>query len=104
MDTSSELQKILKKNEDLVFVNKENVENKKVAIVVPTATDEVKAAEGEKDVSKEKDKDTEEKEKRIEIKKTPRVPPKLENIIDCLHFKVNTPNHLYIFVQSHTTQ
>ncbi|KAL4232784.1 hypothetical protein ACF0H5_007471 [Mactra antiquata] len=84
MDTSTELHKILKKNggEDvsipMVNVNKESTDSKKVEITVPTATEE-----------KEKETKGEDKtgEKKIEIKKPQKTTPKLENIIDCLHFK-----------------
>lgn len=77
LDTSTELQKILKKEgvEETKRVEKERID-------VPTAKEEPECA-------KEEVKNDEDAERKIEIKKTPKAAPKLENIIDCLHYKAS---------------
>lgn len=79
LDTSAELHKILKKEgvEEMPKTARDKIE-------VPTATEEPTTTKVE-----EKDEDP---GRKIEIKKTPKVTPKLDNIIDCLHFKVNLSN------------
>ncbi|XP_060597062.1 EF-hand calcium-binding domain-containing protein 6-like isoform X4 [Ruditapes philippinarum] len=75
IDTSAELQKILKKEgvEELPKTARDKIE-------VPTANEEPTTT------SKEA-KPGEDPGRKIEIKKTPKVAPKLDSIIDCLHYK-----------------
>ncbi|XP_053397507.1 EF-hand calcium-binding domain-containing protein 6-like isoform X4 [Mercenaria mercenaria] len=75
IDTSMELQKILKKEgvEEMPKTDRQRIE-------VPTAKEE-------SDSAKEEIKPEEDTGRKIEIKKTPKASPKLDNIIDCLHYK-----------------
>lgn len=89
IDTSTELHKILKQESVDALTDK----TKQDIIDVPTGK--------EVDTAKEITMNDQETERKIEIKKTQKAPPKLDNIIDCLHYRVSCIVCIYIrFVDS----
>lgn len=91
MDTGTELKKILKKEGvdklEAAPKKEEPVEIKKPA----ESTKQEQPAE-----KTEEQADTEVTQKRVEIRRPPKPPPKLDNIIDCLHYKVTYNQRSYI--------
>ena len=93
MDTHSELNKILKQE----GVEKLESVPTKTDDGVPTDRTRDKGTVGGKAVEKtETNGEGDASQRRIEIRRQPKPAPKLENIIDCMHYKVTYTFKLHI--------